>query len=287
MLCLLLRLGLLLSRYTSGPLPKAFKVIPSLSNWEEIVYLTNPEKWSYQALYQATRIFISILDPKMGAHFLSMILLPRFRSDVERSVQHNHHHSDSNVLGKRKLNHHIYQSLMKSCYKASAFFKGIVFPLCESGDCTPIEANMIGSIIKKAALPNLHACAALYRLCQMPYTPTNLFFIKVLLAKRYALPSQVVEALVEYFHQFITNPRLQHEQLHVMWHQTLLLLVQLYKKDFSSTQKSKVYNVCKKRSHNLITPEIRKELNRSASAFNGSTATATATGGAQDDMADE
>jgi len=37
-------LGEFLSRYKSGALPKVFKIIPSLSNWEEILYLTSPEK---------------------------------------------------------------------------------------------------------------------------------------------------------------------------------------------------------------------------------------------------
>jgi hypothetical protein len=29
-----------LSRYRSGKLPKAFKVIPKLKNWEQVLYLT-------------------------------------------------------------------------------------------------------------------------------------------------------------------------------------------------------------------------------------------------------
>ena len=29
-----------MSRYKSGKLPKAFKIIPTLANWEEILYLT-------------------------------------------------------------------------------------------------------------------------------------------------------------------------------------------------------------------------------------------------------
>ena len=33
-------------------MPKAFKVIPSLNNWEEVLYLTNPEEWSPHAVYQ-------------------------------------------------------------------------------------------------------------------------------------------------------------------------------------------------------------------------------------------
>lgn len=32
--------------------PKAFKVIPNLQNWEEILYLTEPESWTPHAVYQ-------------------------------------------------------------------------------------------------------------------------------------------------------------------------------------------------------------------------------------------
>lgn len=44
-----------LCKYRSGKLPKAFKIIPALSNWEQVLYLTEPEKWSAAAMYQATR----------------------------------------------------------------------------------------------------------------------------------------------------------------------------------------------------------------------------------------
>lgn len=44
-----------LSKYRSGKLPKAFKVIPALSNWEQILYVTEPEAWTAAAMYQATR----------------------------------------------------------------------------------------------------------------------------------------------------------------------------------------------------------------------------------------
>ena len=37
--------GRLLSTYRSGKLPKAFKIIPQLTNWEEILYVTQPEEW--------------------------------------------------------------------------------------------------------------------------------------------------------------------------------------------------------------------------------------------------
>jgi len=62
---LLIRVGLLLSRYRSGKIPKMFKIIPTFSNWEEILYLTNPDAWTPHAVYQATRIFVSNLKDKM------------------------------------------------------------------------------------------------------------------------------------------------------------------------------------------------------------------------------
>ena len=38
--------GKLLKTYKSGKLPKAFKIVPRLSNWEEILYVTEPENWT-------------------------------------------------------------------------------------------------------------------------------------------------------------------------------------------------------------------------------------------------
>lgn len=37
---------------TAPQVPKAFKVIPNLQNWEEILYLTEPESWTPHAVYQ-------------------------------------------------------------------------------------------------------------------------------------------------------------------------------------------------------------------------------------------
>ena len=66
-------IGKILSRYTAGKLPKAFKVIPSLSNWEEVLYLTRPDMWTPQAMYAATRIFASNLNPKMAQRFYNLV----------------------------------------------------------------------------------------------------------------------------------------------------------------------------------------------------------------------
>ncbi len=60
------KIGAMLKHYTAGKLPKAFKIIPSLSNWEEVLALTNPDEWTPHAVYAATRIFASNFNPQMA-----------------------------------------------------------------------------------------------------------------------------------------------------------------------------------------------------------------------------
>ena len=66
-------------------MPKAFKVIPNLQNWEEILYLTEPEGWSPHAVYQATRMFVSNLNQRMSQRFLVLVLLPHVRADIRKN----------------------------------------------------------------------------------------------------------------------------------------------------------------------------------------------------------
>lgn len=47
-------------------LPQAFKIIPNLKNWEEVLYLTDPDSWSPHAMYAATRMFVSNLNARLA-----------------------------------------------------------------------------------------------------------------------------------------------------------------------------------------------------------------------------
>ena len=40
--------GKVLASHRSGQLPKAFKIIPSLRNWEEILYLVRLRRWRWR-----------------------------------------------------------------------------------------------------------------------------------------------------------------------------------------------------------------------------------------------
>jgi len=55
------------------------------------------------------------------------------------------------------------------------------------------------------------------------------FFVKTLVSKRYALPSQVISGLVDYFCQFEE----QDLEVPVMWHQSVLALSQFYRPYFT------------------------------------------------------
>ncbi len=76
------KLGIVLRSYRSGKLPIAFTVIPMVSNWEELLFLTTPDRWSRHAVYEATKIFASNLNAKMAQRFYSVVLLPSVRKNI-------------------------------------------------------------------------------------------------------------------------------------------------------------------------------------------------------------
>ncbi|XP_020012863.1 bystin isoform X3 [Castor canadensis] len=230
-----------LSKYRSGKLPKAFKIIPALSNWEQILYVTEPEAWTAAAMYQATRIFASNLKERMAQRFYNLVLLPRVRDDIAEY---------------KRLNFHLYMALKKALFKPGAWFKGILIPLCESGTCTLREAIIVGSIITKCSIPVLHSSAAMLKIAEMEYSGANSIFLRLLLDKKYALPYRVLDALVFHFLGFRTEKR----QLPVLWHQCLLTLAQRYKADLATEQKEALLELLRLQPHPQLSPEIRREL---------------------------
>lgn len=230
-----------LKRYRSGRFPKAFKIVPKLRNWEQILYITEPHNWSAAAMFQATRIFSSGLTQYMAQRFYNLVLLPRIRDDLAEY---------------HKLNFYLYRALKKALFKPAAFMKGIVLPLLESGDCTLREAIIFGSIISSTTIPVLHTSACLLKICEMEYSGANSIFIRIILDKRYALPYRVVDAAVFHFLKFEQDKR----ELPTLWHNALLTFAQRYKNDISSEQRDALLQLLKKKSHYKITPEIRREL---------------------------
>lgn len=261
------RIGLLLSRYKSGKLPKPFKIIPTLPQWEELLSITRPETWSANACYEATKIFVSS-KPHITQRFLEWVVLDRVREDIHES---------------KKLNVHLYKTLKKGLYKPATFFKGFLFPLISDGTCTLREAHIVSSVLVRVSIPVLHSAAALLRLTEIAAEQTSILtesagatniFIRVLLEKKYALPYKVIDSLVFHFLRFrvitpanestpmteTANLGLKDLKLPVLWHQCLLAFAQRYRNDITEDQREALLDLLLVQGHKDIGPEVRREL---------------------------
>lgn len=233
--------GNLLAHYRAGKLPKALKMLPHIKDWESVMWITRPESWSPTATYAVTRIFASNLNAKMAQRFYNLILLEKCRDDIREN---------------KKLNYHLYLALKKSLFKPAAFYKGIILPLAQGGDCTLREATIFGSVLAKVSIPGIHSAAALLRLTEMPYSGSTSMFVRILLNKKYSLPRRVVDALVSHFTKFEKETR----ALPVVWHQSLLVFAQRYKLEVDQTQRARLKALLRIHQHHQMTPEIRREL---------------------------
>lgn len=251
------KIGQILSTYTHGKLPKLFKILPSLKNWQDVLYVTNPNSWTPHATYEATKLFVSNLSSNEATVFIETILLPRFRDSIENSDDHS-------------LNYHIYRALKKSLYKPGAFFKGFLLPLVD-GYCSVREATIAASVLTKVSVPVLHSSVALTQLLTRDFNPATTVFIRVLIEKKYALPYQTLDELVFYFMRFrnatinqdenMENMDIDQEkttkvnngpQLPVVWHKAFLSFATRYKNDLTDDQKDFLLETVRQRFHPLI-----------------------------------
>ena len=251
------KIGQILSTYTHGKLPKLFKILPSLKNWQDVLYVTNPGKWTPHATYEATKLFVSNLTANEAQKFVESVLLEKFRTSIEDSDDHS-------------LNYHIYRALKKSLYKPGAFFKGFLLPLVD-GYCSVREATIAASVLTKVSVPVLHSSVALTQLLQRDFSPATTVFIRVLIEKKYALPYQTLDELVFYFMRFRNAAQDQMQidesedkkappQLPVVWHKAFLSFAQRYKNDITDDQRDFLLETVRQRFHHAIGPEIRREL---------------------------
>lgn len=237
-------IGGVLKHYSSGKIPKAFKVLPHVQGWEKLLMLTRPHEWSPHASYAATRIFAAALNERMAQRFYSAVLMP---------IVHER------LAADKKLHPALYMAVRKALFKPLAFYKGFLLPLCTEGECTLREALVLASVLQKCHLPPVPTAVVIVKLCDLPFSGPNSVFIRVLVDKKMALPYQCIDALVGYFHRFCTTHP-STEALPVLWHQTLLLFVTFYKADLKPEQIELLRQVCSKHFHHLITPEVRREI---------------------------
>ena len=238
-------IGDILKKYSTGKFPKSFNILTMTENWEELLNITEPFNWTPAAMYEAT-IKFSSSEVLMTNIFYEKYLLPAIRNDIKIH---------------KKLNVHYYNCLKKCIFKPSAFFKGIIFPL--SKNLSNKEAAIIGSILRKCSIPVNHSSAALIELIKLCKNGTNgisfgaLFFMKILLMKKYAFPIFVKEELCKFFLSYDNF----NQKLPVMFHQVFLIFVQIYKLNLTQNEKNSLKKFNEKNGHYAIQNEINKELN--------------------------
>mmetsp|Transcript_6643 Transcript_6643/g.11177 ORF Transcript_6643/g.11177 Transcript_6643/m.11177 type:complete len:167 (+) Transcript_6643:859-1359(+) len=165
----------------------------------------------------------------MAQRFYNLILLPNVQRNIDKY---------------KKLNYHLYMAIKKAMFKTSAFFKGFLLPLAEDPTTSTREAIIIGSILQKMSINALDVAAALIKMTTYEYKLANGYFLKVLLSKKYTLPTQVLDELINYLcktgmvtregdlEQHMADEEEGDEmdedqmptEMPVMWHQTILAL---------------------------------------------------------------
>lgn len=242
------KIGEYFGKYNSGKVPKAFKIIPSLSNWDEILLLTKPSSWTPQVTYEATKVFLSNVKARQTKLFFELVLLPNFRHNITS-------HSP-----QKELDLPIMLALQKAITKCPALFiKGFLFPLCESRSCTLVEASFIAEVIASCHIPVLHSATALLKLSELPFTLPTSILVLVLLEKRQALPCRVVDALVvKYF--AVCQQIGSIEQLPHIWFQSLYLFIQTYGMDLVPTQEKKLLELIRSVKPDTLSKLIEQSI---------------------------
>jgi len=199
-----------------------------------------------------------------------MVILDRVREEIHET---------------KKLNVHLFNALKKGLYKPAAWFKGFLFPLVGSGTCTLREAHIISAVLVRVSVPVLHSAAAIKGLCDIAAQESSAgtegggatnIFIRALLEKKYALPYQVIDALVFHFLRFRTvdptsmksddfgdsmgGAGSKDTKLPVIWHQCLLAFAQRYRNDITEDQREALLDLLLTKGHSKIGPEVRREL---------------------------
>lgn len=241
--------GQLLTDYTSGNLPKAFKAIPWLDNWDEVLALTRPLSWTPHATLEATKLFLAPKQQKddVAQQFLNTVLLPHVTQNL---VVRN----KRKVTGK--LKQHYYWALQKAMRRPDAFTKGILLPIAKTA-VTTREAEIIASVVAKTSFPLISASAAVMKIAQIrPYRDIQSVLMCGIIKKKYKFAPVVLECLVDHFLSFVED----REELTLRWHKCLFEFILTYKDVLTNAQREQLLLLLKVHYHHGIGPECRKQL---------------------------
>lgn len=217
------RTGVMLRLYRSGKIPKILKILPILENFEEFLWYTRPDLWSYQALFVVTRFFLSKLNKKQTQRFFSLILVPRIQELLFR---------------KKKINPLIVKLLKFTTKNGKAFFYDIMTPLCISRKCSNQESAFFASFITNQSFyqSNVTCFIAIILRDEFIFGP-KISILRAIISKKYNLPNKILELLIDFF--FLTKEKLGQQN----FKKCFLIFVKNYSRFFSKEDKKKLLKI--------------------------------------------
>jgi len=178
------RASLFLKVYRSGKLPKIVRILPSVRNFEEIIWLTRPDIWSDQAVLSITRSFLPRLDKAQMSRYYSLILAPRFQESI---------------FNQQISSNHIQKAIKLSTKFPFTFFSSLILPICDSKECSLKEAAVLGSILYKYHFSSLVIMTLIIRLLDNPITQTKCLMLRIIISKNYLIPHRILDLFVDFF----------------------------------------------------------------------------------------
>nr|UXY87148.1 bystin-like protein [Cryptomonas sp.] len=178
------RTGILLKVYKSGKIPKILKIIPLFKNFEDIIWFTRPDRWTFQALFVVSKVFSRNLNNSQLKRFYSLIILPRLQECI---------------LKNEKISSHIHLIIRLARLDTKTFFSSILLPLFTSLSCTKKEAVVFSIIIMKISVQPKHIAWTLIQLLKTSQNSSKYIIIRVILSKNYNFSYRIMDNLVDYF----------------------------------------------------------------------------------------
>ena len=178
------RTGILLKVYRSGKIPKILKIIPLFENFEDLIWFTRPDRWSFHALFVISKIFVNKLNKFEMKRFLTLIFLPRFQECIFNNENFN-----------------CYLPLISKIanLKPKSFFTSIILPFFTNSNCSKKESVVLSLLLMKISFQAKHMSWGLVQLLNNINSSSKFIILRIILAKNYNFSFRVLDILVDFF----------------------------------------------------------------------------------------
>ena len=219
---LLERTGIMLKVYRSGKIPKILKLLPLLTNFEDLVWFTRPDRWSSQALLKISKLLIRNLNNIQLKRFLSLIILPRIQECILKSQKF--------IIYKQLIFNLVISNV-------KIFFSSIIFPMCSSSKCTKREITFISLIIVKNSFSSKHISWIVQKISKNPNNSAQLIIMRMLISKKYNFSYRLLDILVDFFVNY------SHEINNIFFLKCLFAFLQNYSNFLSLEDKNRLLKI--------------------------------------------